>query len=410
MSNWLEIGGVNLLDFWSAGVIVFILILWGVLAICKHRFRAWVVPTFCALAIAANAGTYFLMDTGFAFGGDSDQAGAGRRDAPVTRADFARFVVEMFEDPDDTLDIFDDVPANSRDNRWVAAAVRLGIIIPGEYGASLGADEPITRDEAAVWMLRAIRAAGDENGPASAPRDGITFEDEVDAAMQMGLYDILFPDEVPLAEAPVFRVNAEALIKFVSENLEELVVLAGTGFGTVPEPDEPGEPEEPEDPGDPQDEGEPPLVEYIITTSVNDGLAGTAEAQPPAAEQGTLVEIRAIASEGFEFDYWEVVSGNVRLKDASEPSESFEMPGSDVSLRAHFRAVHVPVYSITMSENNASYGNARTGQPQAEQGVEVSITATSNSGYEFERWEVVSGGVALSNDRNRNASFTMPFR
>jgi len=49
---------IDPLDYWSAGVIVLILILWIVLAACKHRFRAWVVPTFCLLAVAVNAYTY----------------------------------------------------------------------------------------------------------------------------------------------------------------------------------------------------------------------------------------------------------------------------------------------------------------------------------------------------------------
>jgi len=47
-------------DFWSVGVILLILITWGVLALFNHRFRAWVVPTFCALAIAGNAAAFFI--------------------------------------------------------------------------------------------------------------------------------------------------------------------------------------------------------------------------------------------------------------------------------------------------------------------------------------------------------------
>ena len=53
----------NLLDFWAIGVVALIFILWGVLAAFKHVFRAWVVPTFCAIAVLANVGTYFLLGT-----------------------------------------------------------------------------------------------------------------------------------------------------------------------------------------------------------------------------------------------------------------------------------------------------------------------------------------------------------
>ena len=58
-------GGVwddaGVLDFWAAGAVAAILITWGVLAALGHKFRAWVVPTFCALAIAANAFTFFVV-------------------------------------------------------------------------------------------------------------------------------------------------------------------------------------------------------------------------------------------------------------------------------------------------------------------------------------------------------------
>jgi len=84
----------NPLDFWSVGVIVLLLIAWGILAALKHRLRAWVVPTFCALAVTINACTYFLMSDDAAkdasigrpeltvsgntqTGGDDPQAGTG---------------------------------------------------------------------------------------------------------------------------------------------------------------------------------------------------------------------------------------------------------------------------------------------------------------------------------------------
>ena len=61
--------GAGVLDFWAAGVVALVLIIWGVLAALGHKFRAWVVPTFCALALAANAYTFFMVrDSGSASG------------------------------------------------------------------------------------------------------------------------------------------------------------------------------------------------------------------------------------------------------------------------------------------------------------------------------------------------------
>ena len=107
----------NPLDFWSAGVVALIFVVWGVLAALKHRFRAWVVPTFCALAIAINACTYFLPDSDAAkspdaarppssadggnelaaggsnaqanAGKDNEQAGTGKDNAQTGGDDFA---------------------------------------------------------------------------------------------------------------------------------------------------------------------------------------------------------------------------------------------------------------------------------------------------------------------------------
>ena len=64
--------GFRPLDFWSVGVVALVLIVWGVLAAMKHKFRAWVVPTFCALAVAANVFTFFYFDNS-----DIENAGGG---------------------------------------------------------------------------------------------------------------------------------------------------------------------------------------------------------------------------------------------------------------------------------------------------------------------------------------------
>jgi len=48
-------------SYWSVAVILLILVLWGILAIFGHRFRAWVVPTFCTLALLGNIWAYYFI-------------------------------------------------------------------------------------------------------------------------------------------------------------------------------------------------------------------------------------------------------------------------------------------------------------------------------------------------------------
>ena len=60
--------------------------------------------------------------------------------------------------------------------------------------------------------------------------------------------------------------------------------------------------------------------------------------------QGEYVQIEAYPVEGFVFDRWEVLSGNISLIQRSSwwpNSVEFLMPGHDVSVRAHFRPSHV---------------------------------------------------------------------
>ena len=46
--------GFKLQDFWSIYIVLIIFILWGILWLNNHKFRAWVVPTFCLIAVGVN--------------------------------------------------------------------------------------------------------------------------------------------------------------------------------------------------------------------------------------------------------------------------------------------------------------------------------------------------------------------
>ena len=106
----------------------------------------------------------------------------------VTRAEFARLVVQVFEaNPTQTVDIFDDVPLTSQANVWVTSAVLRGIIAPEHYGLQFGSDEPVTREEAAVWAVRAIGVEIGEGQLRFEDRNFIAHTHEVAAAVNWGL-------------------------------------------------------------------------------------------------------------------------------------------------------------------------------------------------------------------------------
>lgn len=62
-------------------------------------------------------------------------------------------------------------------------------------------------------------------------------------------------------------------------------------------------------------------------------------------------------------------------------------------------------YSVTVT--NDGNGNATADPTSGTSGTTVSVTATPNSGYQFDHWEVVSGGVTLSDTGSQTATFTI---
>lgn len=63
----------------------------------------------------------------------------------------------------------------------------------------------------------------------------------------------------------------------------------------------------------------------------------------------------------------------------------------------------IPTYSITMETDGN--GTAFASQTSAPEGTLITLTAVPNSGYHFDRWEVVSGDITITNN-----TFTMPAR
>lgn len=63
--------------------------------------------------------------------------------------------------------------------------------------------------------------------------------------------------------------------------------------------------------------------------------------------------------------------------------------------------LNAPKYGITVSSDGT--GTASASVSEAASGTKVTLTATPSSGYVFDAWEVISGGVTISNN-----SFTMP--
>ena len=136
---------------------------------------------------------------------------------------------------------------------------------------------------------------------------------------------------------------------------------------------------------------------YTVTVS-NDGN-GTGTAAPSTAAAGTTITLTAMPNEGYHFKEWEVISGGVIIKD-----NKFLMPNGNVEVKAIFEEDAPPAPTeFTITVKTDGKGTASASHVKAVAGTEITLTATPNTGYHFEEWQVVSGGVTIKDDK-----FTMP--
>ena len=140
-----------------------------------------------------------------------------------------------------------------------------------------------------------------------------------------------------------------------------------------------------------------PPTTYTVTIS-NDGN-GSGTASPSAAVVGTEITLTATPNTGYRFKEWEVISGGVTIT-----NNKFTMPDGNVEVKAIFEKDAPPApteYTVTVT--SGGNGTASVSHAKAVVGTEITLTATPNTGYRFKEWEVISGGVVITNNK-----FTMP--
>ena len=159
--------------------------------------------------------------------------GTFRPEYAVTREQFARLVIASLETPAYTEAIFADVPVGRWSNVYITAAVNRGIILPRDYGENLGADLPITREEAAVWMVRALAVSFAGDGvPGFYDLDLITYRAEIAAAVELGLIMGL-PGNLFMPTGTTTRAQAAVLVTRLLNYLGDISVPVELDYETI---------------------------------------------------------------------------------------------------------------------------------------------------------------------------------
>ena len=134
----------------------------------------------------------------------------------------------------------------------------------------------------------------------------------------------------------------------------------------------------------------------LQSITLENGKAYAGGEEITTAKKGTEVTIKADDLDGKVFDRWEIVSGNVTLEDANKAETTFTMPAESISLRAVYNTIH-----------NIDTTFCTADPASAIKGTEITVTAETREGYEFDGW-AVPDGVELYDEDGLTAKFTMP--
>ena len=139
-----------------------------------------------------------------------------------------------------------------------------------------------------------------------------------------------------------------------------------------------------------------PLADFTITFN---GNGGSGSMEPVTVKAGTNYILPACgftAPADQEFKAWQIGGTEYKVGD------SYTVRG-DTEIKALWEnSVITPTtYTVTVSNDGKGTGTATPSTAAA--GTMISLTATPNEGYRFKEWQVISGGVAIKDDK-----FLMP--
>ena len=145
----------------------------------------------------------------------------------------------------------------------------------------------------------------------------------------------------------------------------------------------------------------PAPTEFTITVKTDGN--GTASASHAKAVVGTEITLTAMPKEGYHFKAWQVVSGNVTIKD-----DKFIMPSANVEVKAIFEkdAPPAPTEFIVTFDGNG--GKPSVGSMTTTNRKLNSLPSASQSKHSFDGWYTEkSGGTKITTDTVFHANTTV---
>ena len=139
-----------------------------------------------------------------------------------------------------------------------------------------------------------------------------------------------------------------------------------------------------------------PLADCTITFNGNGGSGNMDSVIVKAETNYILPDCGFTAPADQEFKAWEIGGTEYKVGD------SYTVLG-DTEIKALWENSVITPTTYTVTVGNDGNGTGTASPSTAAAGTMISLTATPNEGYRFKEWQVISGGVAIKDDK-----FLMP--
>ncbi|MGB5925597.1 MAG: hypothetical protein WBH01_05830 [Dehalococcoidia bacterium] len=147
---------------------------------------------------------------------------------------------------------------------------------------------------------------------------------------------------------------------------------------------------------------------YALSVYESPSGSGTVTPSPSQPSGGytaaTEVTLTAEANEGYEFDHWSGTSNN-------NINPTTVTMNSDKSVTAYFEEIPPDQHTLSVSVSGQGTTNPSVGSHGYDEGTEVTVTAYSASGWEFDHWSGALSGsqnpttMTMDSDKQVSATF-----
>jgi len=149
------------------------------------------------------------------------------------------------------------------------------------------------------------------------------------------------------------------------------------------------------------------LDDGIYKLTVESDGNGSVTGGVKEAIPNTTYEITATPDNNYHFSYWEMKTVDGSEKTKLPANANFTMINKDVTLIAHFKKDN-PNGTFVLKVKSNGNGSVTGGTNYATPGKHYDISATPDTNYVFDYWEMQTNGINEKTDLASNVSFKMP--